>query len=684
MRNDCFANSSVQAYSSLPGLTEYLNKFIKAFNLMMDVMSTFEVEIDEIIPLDSLRIGQRLRSNEKENTGKLGVTKGKLEIRLHVALAKIVSKLQETQMTTKTISVWTFLHVLERIYNARISRSQHDAHELTQLINETLESENVNCIKVLKAVKEHFAHDEKLSGSLEAIEFPEFPFNGLVLSQMKCLQCSSVSKPHIVPFLMLTLHPPQELSTSIEDLLDENESETITGYQCIKCRILRIVDHELHLTEEGKSIDAEAQHMIYQLKELNSKDELFINDDLATDLDSFVKNYDRHGLKIADVTSSVFRRTQILKPPKVFGIHLSRSAFNGVTLSRNPCRVSFNDKLTLSIGKEYLADIQKFQQDLSDDAHLPNLHSKVLTTDTDDMEDDSVQREDIEVTGEDIGIESEDRDTDSHASTDSELSDDGDAQSISSTETTQATAPTSSDISTMKPELLQNTSITKDETVSLSKHFRKFNFSESNNYRYRLKAIIRHQGSHTQGHYECYKRKPLFVKDSEGNIIKLSPEIDEESAIQAEEYFSEDKAGQKIRTSSDSTVGLQETVELGERGHFRRKFSMIINRRPSVIQADPNQANVQEIINSGLTTPAEVLVDEYFQLPTAEEILNQLKKVDEPSKVKLKKIPSVIKHPYWRIGDSQIAEVSRSAVLFETTSVYMLYYERIDRKQVRS
>ena len=46
-------------------------------------------------------------------------------------------------MTTRTISVWTFLHELENIFNAKMSRSQHDAHELTQLINETLENENL-------------------------------------------------------------------------------------------------------------------------------------------------------------------------------------------------------------------------------------------------------------------------------------------------------------------------------------------------------------------------------------------------------------------------------------------------------------------------------------------------------------------------------------------------------------
>lgn len=682
MRNDCFANSSIQAYSSLPGLTDYLNNFIETYEYIMQMVEQLNIDLDMIVPPNSLKLGHGA-SNKANGESQFD----KLEIRLHVALAKIIGKLQETQMTTRTISVWTFLHELEKIYNAKISRSQHDAHELTQLINETLETENLNCVKVLEGLRKHSESRRQLGKLLWTLEIPEFPFNGLVLSQMKCLECSAVSKPHITPFLMLTLHPPQELSATLEDLLDQNESETITGYQCLKCRILRIVDHERHLAECGNPIDPECESILETLSSLNSQENLHINEDLTPDLEQFVKNYSRSGLTIADVTSSVFRRTQILKPPKVFGIHLSRSAFNGVTVSRNPCRVTFNDKLSLSIGSEYLAELRKFQRNSLQMTNSTSFPSKILTTNADDMEDASVQVEDVDQIGEETedenGTELEDRDCESQLSGDLSSSGESETASVSSAETALETLPTTSSAAMSNPES------SKDGGANeLSQHFRKFKFNESNNYRYRLKALIRHQGSHTQGHYECYKRKPLFVKDSDGTIIRLSPEIDELKVLQAENFFREVNGEQKGRSSSNSTLELEDTVELGDRGNFRHKFKMIMNRRPSVIQADPSQANVQEIINSGLTTPAEVLVDEYFQLPTAEEISSQLKRVDErpqtSSRVKLKKIPSIIKHPYWRVGDSQVLEVSKSAVLFETTSVYMLYYERIDRKQVKS
>lgn len=79
---------------------------------------------------------------------------------------------------------------------------------------------------------------------------------------------------------------------------------------------------------------------------------------------------------------------------------------------------------------------------------------------------------------------------------------------------------------------------------------------------------------------------------------------------------------------------------------------------------------------------------DYFLGASAAELDEQLSKVKlsndsmNNSKMKMKKIPSLIKHPFWKVGDSQVAEVSKSSVLLETASVYMLYYERADRKQI--
>lgn len=684
MRNDCFANSSVQAYASLPGLTEYLNQFNGAFRDTLEAIESLGIDLNAVITPDVLKIGSHSRFKSKGGDEPPQLPKDNFKITLHLALAKIVKKLQDTQLTSRTISVWTFLHELEGIYNAKISRSQHDAHELTQLINETLETENLICIRVLRHIKEVYSSNFAFSEALAPLEFPEFPFNGLTLSQMKCLNCSGVSKPNITPFLMLTLHLPEELSTDLDTLLNENESETITGYQCLKCRLLKILLNEKEIDKRGTKNSPSEQTFVRQLEDLNSNPNLFINEDLPKELEEYIKDYNKLGLDIALVVSTVFRKTQILKPPKVFGIHLSRSSFNGVTVTRNPCRVTFNDKLALSIDGEHLEMLQKFQ-DSTTGEESSSSPLKVLTTDVNDMEDENVQREDID----ELGDEEEKSDQDAEDSTTSDMEDtdldDTDVGTVYSNET----APPSLDTTTTVPgsETVDGTPYTKDQTVSLMKHFQKFKFHDNNDYKYRLKAVIRHQGSHTQGHYECYKRKPLFVKDNDGNYVKLSPEIDEGILTEIHNLESPDNIGKARSMSSSSDDSTQSTETIG-RGNFRRKFSMIMGRRPSVAQADPNEANLQEIIDSGLATPAEFMVNsgDYFQI-SAQDVKALLSNIPgsntDNGRVKMRKIPSVIKHPFWRVGDSQVSEVSRSAVLFETTSVYMLYYERIDRKQIK-
>lgn len=736
LRNDCFANSSLQAYLALPGLTEYLNSFIGAFNQLREFMEANE--ISELV---------QVKSKDGED-GSKSKSNSKFDIPLHYALSRILKKLQETRMTSRTISVWTFLHSLEKIFNAKISKSQHDAHELTQLINETLENENVKILKKYRQLKSELQNNADLLNTLDEIDLPEFPFSGLILSQMKCLSCSFVSKPHFSPFLMLTLHTPEKLSTELDTILDESESESIEGYQCLKCRLVKIIDNENYLKDNGKSNNDDTEiKFISDLVKLNSDNNLCINEDLPKGLEEYIKSYNKYGLDISNVTSTVFRKQQILKPPKIFGVHLSRSSFNGVNVTRNSCHVSFKDQLALSIGKEYHNELKQFQNlanedDMDGDTKF---NSNVLTHDENDMEDEDVQREDIDENG-------NEEDDHEESTTSDNVSDDdvSDNSSLASIETSRTATTISqsrdrqslknSDLSnstTLKaPETLNNAPITEDQTDNLKWHFKSFKFNENDIYKYKLKAVIRHQGSHTQGHYECYKRKPLYVKDKDGVIFKLSPEISDEIAddircdvtkvsdpetsnLGMEEdplaqnrkkkfSFSFNNNRRDSVASSGSDSGdphshsnnrngsedihnlrniHEEEIEDTTSG-LRRKFSTMMGRRPSVFQTDPANANIQEIIPSGLTTPAELIVEnpetDYFSKFSASSQETAQPNKEEPKKVKMRKIPTLIKNPFWRISDSQITEVSRASVLCETSSVYMLYYERVDRKQIKS
>ncbi|EMG46842.1 hypothetical protein G210_2887 [Candida maltosa Xu316] len=702
LRNDCFANSSLQAYSSLPSLTEYLNNFITSFNKLCEFIQAHNIDVQKLIDL-------RLELNKNLQNSKFKRSNSTFDIPLHIAMAKIVRKLQETELTSRTISVWTFLHELENVFNAKMSRSQHDAHELTQLINETLENENLKLKSFVRFIKLNLDTILQQHPSpqdfhdLEKIIVPEFPFDGLILSQMTCLSCHGVSKPNFTPFVMLTLPVPLTLTCNLEKILEENESEQIEGYQCIKCRIGKISLNEERL--QRTNIPPQDEVFIKKIIELNSDPNLTINQDLPEDLENFIKNYNVQGIDISRVTSTVQKKSQILKPPKIFGIHLSRSAFDGQVVRRNSSRVEFSDKLTLSIGPEYHDKLKQFQSLVNeeDEKLREKYTSNVLTTDENDMEDEDVQREDYEEKGkeEDEEDDEEGDETDQGTATengtddldDEEDEDDDDTSSLTSQESVPQTITTSSTvrpntnesvtIGSPQEHTIAQAPISNKQTDNLKEIFKRFKFNENDLYKYRLRAVIRHFGSHTQGHYECFKHKPLFVKDKEGNIFKLSPEIDEELVGEGE---GDSSSGLTRKSSTRSGSAGSNEQDSG----FRNKFSSMMGRRPSVFHANPS--NVEEIIQSGLQTPAEILVedpcknnfeDAFANYDFADKLKDGHGQKQEEKKVKMKKIPSIISKPYWRISDGQVTEVSKAAVLQEETTVYMLYYERVDRKQIK-
>ena len=128
--------------------------------------------------------------------------------------------------------------------------------------------------------------------------------------------------------------------------------------------------------------------------------------------------------------------------------------------------------------------------------------------------------------------------------------------------------------------------ISHKQTDNLKELFKRFKFNDNDLYKYRLRAVIKHMGSHTQGHYECYKHKPLYVKDKNGNIFKLSPEIKDEltgeihcEATPVELNPAQSNANNGSATMRSSSSGSSENDE-----GFRHKFSTMMGRRPSVFK----------------------------------------------------------------------------------------------------
>lgn len=770
LRNDCFANSSLQAYLALPKLTEYLNQFIGTFSRLERFVHLHQIDVSTIVHAklkrtpssDSIAAGAA-NSKFKSSNAKFGIP-------LHRALAETMLKLQETRMSSHTISAWNFLHVLESIFLAKISRSQHDAQELTQLINETLEHENLKAKAFLKAITENLhillpnmqTPGPKEYADIASIQFPDFPINGLILTQMKCTHCLGVSKPQLAPFSMLTLHAPQDFTADLESLLDENRSESIDGYQCLRCRVAAIVEWE------SKNGQTAPSHIMEQLQVLAADTHFCINEDLNKELEAYISSYKQHGFDISECTSTVLRTNQILKPPKIFGLHLSRSSFNGVLITRNSCRVLFKQHLKLLIGKDYRDELKLFSLDhklltASIDA------SRVLTTDAADMEDEDVQVVDIDETGADEEDDDDedafnlvnelagmpnssetdlDLDAGSHAGSHATVKGKESGHSLAAKHASSSDGPSAGTAS----DTLGQAPISDTQTKDLRKHFGQFEFNDNDNYRYRLRAVIKHIGSHTQGHYECYKKKPLFVKDKDGNIFKLLPEISVEERVAFEPVQEEDedrssavsgavevpaaspsnlasksappssgrsrgfslsRSGslrRKLAESDDSKLSaspslgpidsanthlsssshmpqLSESAESANNSGFRAKLSNMVNRKTEVIQANPRESNIQEITRSGTATPSELLVncrDDYFAAALSGSALDASAETTTAEKVKLRKIPSRLAKPYWRISDAAVTEVPTEQVLLETSNVYMLYYERVDRTQIKA
>lgn len=640
LRNDCFANSSLQAYASLPALTVYLNLFIKEFNNLMTLIQARGLELNKYVQVSDIDLSLVRRKN-----GNCQLTaKDFLSIPLHIALARMLLKLQETQMTTRTISVWTFLHELEKIYDSKISKSQHDAQELTQLINETLENENDVCKAIYQKLKAAASAIDEID--VQLVSFPKFPFSGLLRSQMTCLSCSYVSKPSVAPFTMLTLHPPQEIKSDVESLLKNHGKEEISDYKCLKCRLLAFQTG--YMANKESFLGFSEQEQLKRLIALNSKTELHINEDLPPELENTLQGVKSLIPGIDNVTSTVERTTEILKPPKVLGLHLSRSTFNGVSVERNPCRVEFGDK----IGIEF--DQRKLKEQLLEMSNTSHKTQEkkfnVLTRDQSDVEiasvNDSIQ---------DYGHSDASESAISDYSLENELQTSPLSTSLE-IEHENSTTDKSTETLPHPPgwQESQNSSLIFDSSEEERKHLE-----------YKLKSLIRHQGSHTQGHYECYRRKPVFIKDSDGNVIKMATEIDMETLKEALRHSGD--------LSLESGTSMTETED---KSALREKLSAIIGRRPSILQADPKLSKMEEEISSGLTTPAEVMVsqDSYFHPSTA----SPSDKPEAARRMRMRKLRSTIKTPFWRIGDSTVSEVAKSTVLFETGTAYMLYYERLN------
>lgn len=412
MSNDCFANSTLQSLSALPGLNDYLNN-----------LHNIREKIGPEAPVPEL----------------------------HIGLAHILHRLQKPSKEAKCISVWDFLSIIERMFKSHISRNQHDAQELLQLIIETLDKEYSTLKKYLI--------DEEIAEKL-----PPFPFTSLAINEVTCLACHGKSDVNYTPMAVISLPLPQTSNVTLTELIATNQAEIIDGYSCLKCKVGAILQRE-----EKKSTKCK---FMKQLREIAATGK--INDDIPDkELENYINNYKDGGFDIKSVKSSVQKLDCMVEPPKELAIHLSRSIFSSTRVLRNPCTVEFEDTLKLEID--------------------PNLSQQVRQLEK------KKEKEEIVVADYKPSALNDYEKGETSFHEDASASD-------STEEDEQDSQPGSSE------EEIDNSS-SEDVTVQLDS-----SLSLHKTYKYKLRAVIRHQGSHTMGHYECYKRKPIFYKDPESGL----------------------------------------------------------------------------------------------------------------------------------------------------------------------
>ncbi|TID13166.1 hypothetical protein CANINC_005022 [Pichia inconspicua] len=271
--NDCFANATLQALAALDQVVEYLTKFPRTTT----------------------------------------------PVPLHAALAMILRTLRQPVWTNESVSVWPFLRVLERVHGGRISRSQQDAHELMQLVMDTLETEH------LRAVSAKYVA-------------PSFPFSSVIESRMSCVRCGGTSVPVRRPMMMWEVTVPHA-SAPLEDVLQRSWNEVIEGYACVVCT----VDHILLNRASVKMSSREEEALLVKLQGALAEGTLRINDDVSDD--PVYKSLVAMNSNVLPVKTVVHRRVSFVTKPKVLAVHLSRSLYSHEQSWRNRTSIGIPETL---------------------------------------------------------------------------------------------------------------------------------------------------------------------------------------------------------------------------------------------------------------------------------------------------------------------------------------------------
>ncbi|KAF2145165.1 uncharacterized protein K452DRAFT_221924 [Aplosporella prunicola CBS 121167] len=356
--NDCFINSVLQALAGLPYLRLYLIREIHRRNL--DGADVYKVP-------DQGKSAEEFRKDiaaVKLNGLQLGtVTR---------ALKEVLDNLNERPLYRKTISAQGFVGALEQAFHSRISRQQQDAQEFLQLVAERVCEEyhagknarrkarrrNVSLAglnrspdgpKHIENVSDpkasdqpDYDDDDDVSDAEEPQNEEGFPFEGEMESQIECLTCHFKPKPTKSNFVTLTLHVPQQSSTTLNSCFDGIlKIEHIDDFKCEYCRLEHAVQLKQADLEKTKDENARLrlEHDILKLRTAMQQNPEKPPSDVELPSTSLAPQ------------RRIARHMRISAFPKVLAIHLSRSVYTagnyGHYSTKNMAKVAFPETLPL-------------------------------------------------------------------------------------------------------------------------------------------------------------------------------------------------------------------------------------------------------------------------------------------------------------------------------------------------
>lgn len=358
--NDCFINSVLQALAGLGDLRTYLIREVHRRELDGPDIYLPNLEKDEH--------GRTIDQRKLESLQRGQVTQ---------ALKRILDSLNERPIYKKTISAGGFVVELEDAFRTRISRQQQDAQEFLQIVAERLSDEyHAGCKARLKSrqslmdegsvvivppvvsintpdngaaeyLEESSSNTKSPATIVKAREDAEeeqlddqeegFPFEGKLVSQIECQSCHFKTKPNSTTFVTLTLHVPQQNSTTLSSCFDTLlKTEYIEDFKCDRCRL----EHALETFSKDLRKAAPSSNTARIQSDIE-KIKTAIQDD---------PEKPPEGVILPDIKVAPQRRIakhmRITSFPKIMAVHLSRSIFDPRSVStKNAAKVTFPEKL---------------------------------------------------------------------------------------------------------------------------------------------------------------------------------------------------------------------------------------------------------------------------------------------------------------------------------------------------